>query len=267
MNETDILEQQAIDAAVNADWKQAVELNKRILDIDKSSLDAHLRLGFAYLQMKAIQDAKSIYQKALKIQSRNQVALENLERITILEDKETHLVASENTKLDPKIFLEVAGKTKTVSLVNLGQKNHLAQLIVGQEVLVQFKKRKVEVRTKKGDYIGCLPDDLSKRLIFFLKAKSKYKAYIQESALTRVVIFIQEESKGRAVANFTSFPSNNQSNMDQISRGEEGEATDEEQDGDGADEDEIDKLANTLERDEEFMDIHREPSSDEEAEE
>ncbi|MEN9328135.1 MAG: hypothetical protein RI947_943 [Candidatus Parcubacteria bacterium] len=268
MNETDILEQQAIDAAVNADWKQAIELNKKLLAIDKTSLDAHLRLGFAYLQMKAIKDAKTVYQKALKIQSRNQVALENLERITILEDKETHFAATENTKLDPKIFLEVTGKTKTVSLVNLGQKNHLAQLIVGQEVIIQFKKRKVEVRTKKGDYIGCLADDLSKRLIFFLKAKSKYRAYIQESALTRVVIFIQEESKGKAVANFTSFPNNNQSNMDQISRGEEGsETSEEEADSDSGDEDEIDKMASTLDRDEEFIDIHREPASDEEVEE
>lgn len=266
MNDIDILEQQAIDAAVNADWNNAIDLNKKIIAIEKNSLDAYLRLGFSYLQLKQIKDAKTAYNKAVRIQPKNQVAMENLERIKILEDKETHLLPHNNTRLDPNIFLEVSGKTKTVSLVNLGQKNHLAQLSVGQEVTLQLKKRKVEIRTIKGDYIGSLPDDLSKRLLFFLKAKSKYKAYVQESTLTRVVIFIQEELKGKAVSNYTSFPSNIQTNLDQMNS-EDLDASDEEAEHDAGDEDEIDKIASNLDRDEEYIEIHREPSGDEDVEE
>lgn len=252
MNDIDILEQQAIDAAIHQNWNDAINLNKKIIAIDKKSLDSFLRLGFAYLQLQLIKEAKDAYTKALKIQSKNQVAIDNMERIAILEDKETVMVTQQKGNLDPSLFLEVSGKTRAVSLVNLGQKNHLAQLRVGQEVQLMLKKRKVEVRTMIGDYVGTLPDDLSKRLIFFLKAKSKYEAYIQESALTRIVIFIKEVKKGKAVAQHISFPANIQVNMDQLSHSSSSEEPAGEAEDDSSDEGEIEHIANSLDREEEY---------------
>ncbi len=261
MNDIEILEQQAIDAAINQRWDTAIELNKKIVAIDKTMLDPYLRLGYAYLQTKRIKEAREMYNKALRIQPKNQVAMDNLERIIILEDKETKIIDQEGPVLDPKIFLEVPGKTRTVSLVNLGQKNHLAQLNVGQEVQLIPKSRKVEVRTKNGDYIGSLPDDLSKRLIFFLKAKSKYRAYIQEAALTRVMAFILEEKKGKGVAHFMSFPANIQTNLDQMHASDD---TAEHEDDMGADEDEITYIANNLsEREEEYIEVPQEEDVEE----
>jgi tetratricopeptide (TPR) repeat protein len=262
MNDIDILEQQAVDAAINQRWDRAVELNKKILTIDKTMIDPYLRLGFAYMQLKQIKDAREIYNKALKIQPKNQVALDNLERITILEDKETTIVHNDNPIFDPRIFLEVPGKTRSVPLVNLGQKNHLAQVTVGQEVFLLPKKRKVEIRTKNNDYLGSLPDDLSKRLIFFLKAKSKYRAYVQEAGLTRIVIFIQEDKKGKNVAHFMSFPANIQTNLDQLSQ--EDLSNDHEEEI-GTDEDEITHIANNLtEREEEYIEVPQEEDVEEE---
>lgn len=223
MDDIEILEQQAIDSAINLQWETAIDLNKQILKIDKENVDACLRLGFAYLQIKDIQEAQKYYNKSLKLRPKNQVALENLERLAVMEMKDhpSHKKGKEGGAINPTMFLEVPGKTKAVNLVNLGQKKHLATVTVGQEVELKQKKRKIEVRTTSGEYLGSLPDDLSKRMIFFLKNKSEYKANIQEASLTKIVIFIQEVLKGKKVMQYTSFPANIQNNLDQMEDGEE----------------------------------------------
>lgn len=206
MNDIDILNQRAIDAAISHKWEDAVELNKQALEIDPNKLDANLRMGFAYLQLEDIKKAKKFYQKALRIQSKNPVALENLDRISVLEgDKGKHPIKTKAT-LNPSMFLEVPGKTKSVSLVNLGQKKHIAELDIGESIVLNVKKRKIEVRTPSGNYIGYLPDDLSKRLIFFIEANSQYSAYVKEASGSRVVIFMREDKKGPKVAHHSSFP-------------------------------------------------------------
>lgn len=245
MDPLEILEQQAIDSAINLQWDNAIALNKQILKIDKENVDACLRLGFAYLQLKDISESQKYYNKSLKLRPKNQVALENLERLGIMElkDHPAHKKNRLSSAINPSMFLEVPGKTKTVSLVNLGQKKHLAAVSVGQDIELKQKKRKVEVRTMGGDYLGCLPDDLSKRLIFFLKGKSKYKANVQEASLTRVVVFIQEESKGKKVMQYTSFPANIQTNLDQMENAEEGADGEESSD---TDVDELETLAEKI---------------------
>ncbi|MDO8497184.1 MAG: tetratricopeptide repeat protein [bacterium] len=266
MNEIDILEQQAIDSAIALQWKSAIIINERLLDLDSENIGACLRLGFAHLQMKNLKQAKKYYSKAAKIQPKNRVALENLERITILEDKGMSQPSKEQTSLNPSLFLDVPGMTKTVTLVNVGQKNHIAELDLGQTIVLKAKKRKVEVRTSNDIYIGTLPDDLSKRLIYFIKAKSAYVGYIKEAEPNKVTIFIREEKKGKKVAHFLSFPHNIQSNLNHMNNDDD--ATTDHEEEEVNDENELEKLANDLttpEDKEHLVDIHSD--DDEEVEE
>jgi len=234
MNDIELLEQQAIDAAMNLQWKQAIALNNQIIKLDPENDSVYLRLGFIYLQLKDVAKSKRFYSKALRIQPKNAVALQNLERIRVLEKAKSSKDKSEQIAFDPDLFIESTGKTKTVALANLGQKNILASLAIGQPVMLKIKKRRVEVRTTSNDYIGTLPDDLSKRLIDFLKAKSIYVTYVKESSLTKVVVFIKEEKKGRSVAHQVSFLQNIQRKI------EEGPATgeDKEETADAEDQEE-----------------------------
>lgn len=263
MDEIDVLEQQAVDAAMNQEWKEAVVFNERILKIDDKNLGACLRLGFTHFRSKNNKEAKKYYQKALHIQPKNQVALENLERLKVLGERSTRKATpAQSAALNPSLFLEIPGKTKSAQLVNVGQKKDLAELVIGQEVELKLKKRKIEARTESGSYVGCLPDDLSKRLIFLIKAKSRYVAYIKEANLNRAVLFIKEELKGKKVSHFLSFPQNIQTNMEQMS-GErptnetEDETEDEEWEGVGH------ELA-TEEKEEQLVDIHPEEEEVEE---
>lgn len=233
ISDLEILETKAVDSAINLDWEEAIKLNLQIVKLDHKNISAYLRLGYAYLQIGKILESKKYYRKALKIQPKNPVVFENLERIKILEEQKVKKTRRDKITLKPNIFIEISGKTKAVPLVNHGQKDILAKLLIGQEVILKIKKRRVEVRTYDDEYVGNLPDDLSRRLIIFLKAKSKYNAYIKETGLTRVVIFIKEEAKGRTVANNISFPHNIQKNVNTTSEEEKSDT-----DGEDADESE-----------------------------
>lgn len=224
MTEIDILEQQAIDAAIAADWERAIELNKKIFKADKQNLGAILRLGFASIQVSGLEEAKKYYKKALKLQPSNLLAHENLERISILENnkKKKGVGIGRAANFDPNLFLETPGRTKSITLVNLGQKEALAHLVVAEEIYLKPRRHKIEIRTLNDEYIGSLPDDLSKRLMLFIKAESSYKAYIKDVSLSRVIVFIREVKKGRKVANFTSFPKDTHHNLMNLETAEDG---------------------------------------------
>lgn len=255
------LEQSAINAAITANWEEAISSNEKIIKKDKKNIDAHLRLGFAYLQKGKIKKAREIYRRAKKLQPGNYLIEENLERIKILESKKVSRLSP--TNLNPYAFLEIPGKTKSVILVNCGQKITLAGLSVGQEVTLLPKKRRIEVRTKNKDYIGCLPDDISKRLTIFMKAGSTFSSFIKEANLKTVTVFLKEEKRGKRVARYASFPINNQANLSNISL-EEVEGKEEE--AEEISDNDLEKLAESLSSEEKEY-LPYEPEEREEAEE
>lgn len=221
MKDISNLEKQAIDNAMNGQWTEAIGFNENIIKIDKKNIEAHLRLGFAYLQINKIKKAKQCYTHALKIQPSNNFVKKNLERIKILESKK--LTYLNNSPVDPLLFVDIPGKTKTVSLVNCGPKSVLAKLTVGQKVFLISKKRRVEIRTENKEYTGCLPDDLSKRLAIFIKNGGIFSVYIKETTLKHTIVLIKEEKKGAKMTRFIAFPTNSNNNLYRLenSSGEE----------------------------------------------
>ena len=167
------------------------------------------------------------------------------------------------------------GKTRTVSLVNLGQKQVLAKLSIGEKVELKIRKRRVEARTEKGEYIGALPDDLSKRLILFMNAGSKYVAYIKDASLKEIILFIKEISKGRKVARFISFPDDMRKNIEYLEKILEGKEEEGEEIKEEAEEEEvepeevenIEELAEKLDEYEELQSIGVKVQSEDEEEE
>ena len=84
---SELLEQQAIDAAISGNWKTAIKINKEILAEKKDDLGAHMRLGFAFFQSNKLRLAKHEFKYVLKLQPKNNIAEEHLEKIDILNSK------------------------------------------------------------------------------------------------------------------------------------------------------------------------------------
>jgi len=204
---SDQLEQRSIDAAVNGEWATAIKLNKEIISESPEDLTAHMRLGFAYLQSNKLRLSKKEFQIVLKLQPKNNIAEEHIEKIDVLTSKKKRRHEN-NAQYDPDLFIEIPGRTRTVHLVNLGKKEDLAGTSIGEKVLLKEKRRKLEVRTTHDEFIGNLPDDISKRLCYFIGDNSTYSTHIKEINLTEVVVFIRELTKGKKVGQYPSFPSN-----------------------------------------------------------
>ncbi len=258
------LENRAVDAAMKARWDEAVAINTQILKGDRRNLAALLRLGFAYIQKGDLKRSREHYQKALRVQPGHILARDNLDRLKSLTAKSAKKNAKKSILFDPSLFLELPGATKSVPLVNIGQKNVLAALLIGEEAILKPKRIRVEVRSQANEYIGALPDDLSKRLLLFIKAGSAYRSYVKDVSISRVVVFIRESTKGKKVQNFTSFPKDMQKNIGNLEHiDEEGqEHTDAEENEHALD---IERMAETLHEEKEYA--HYERRSDDEDEE
>jgi len=275
MDEIKKLENQAIEAAFNNEWQKAINLNKKILNLEKNNLEAILRLGFAYFQKQSFKEAEKIYQKGLKIQPNHPVILNYLQKIKMIEEKKDKSKNKKIVVFDPELFLEIPGKTKSINLVNLGQKKVLANLSIGQKIKLLIRRRKIIVKTENNEFVGNLPDDIGKRLIILIKGGNKYSAFVKEASLNQVIIFIKEEEKSKKFKNIVSFPSLSTKNFSNIIKGEnEKDEEDSQKDEEKPIEETIDvyeleKLAETLieEKEEDYLSFDSSEEKDFEEEE
>ncbi len=213
----DKLHTQAVDAALKQQWPEAIAHNLEILALDPTYIDAFLGLGFAYMQTGKLKDAKTQYKAALEIDPVNLIALNNIDKLNILLKNGGDYSSDDvDVSLSPETFMHTEGRTRVVTLSNIGQADVLARLKIGEHVYLKAKKRRIEVRTKKGDYVGALPDDISKRLAFFIEASSEYDTIIKASTKNSVDVFIKETVKGSKVKHYISFPDNIQDDLKRI---------------------------------------------------
>ena len=186
------LTNQAIQTALQGNWQEAIVMNKSLIKDNPEDVDALNRLALAYTVVGKPKEAKSTYQKVITLDPLNPIALRNLRK---LKDKGFTVVATEglNRCLNNK-FLEEPGKTKVVELVNIAQPNVVEALRTGQSLELSVKRLKIFALEGK-QYIGVLPDDISRRLIKFIKNGCKYAAYVKSSNQHKVTVFIKEIKK------------------------------------------------------------------------
>lgn len=200
------LKNQAIQTALQGDWETAISLNLKLLKENPDDVEALNRLAFAYTVLQKPQDAKNTYQKVLKLDSQNPIALRNLKRITTNTGKVTSAARVGNiAHAMDSLFIEESGKTKVIDLINVAQPHILTRLVPGEVVNLRIKRLKIFVLSEKGQYIGMMPDDIGKRMIKFLKAGCAYEAYIKYTTSRTATIFIKETKRSLRYKNQPTF--------------------------------------------------------------
>lgn len=190
----------AIAAALSQDWEEAVKINQALLDLDPKSVDALNRLGFAYLQLGKIKEAKEIYQRVITLDQYNQIAQKNLLKL----NNKNHS-ALNTAMVSPLMFLEEPGKTKIVNCINLAQSKIISGLHCGQEVRIKVKTHCIEIRDDQNNYLGAFPDDVSFKLSKYITGGNKYKVIIRSIGKNTLTVFIRELSRGSVFADQPSF--------------------------------------------------------------
>src|SRR3990167_6733590 len=159
------LKNQAIQNALTGDWQKAVLVNKSLIKENPHDIDALNRLAFAFSILGRVKDAKNTYQKVLRIDSLNPLALRNLKRIGGLKkikNDDAPDASSSSTMRVTNMFIEEQGKTKIIELVNVAQPSVINALRTGQSLTLSIKRLKIFVLDSDSQYIGVLPDNIGK---------------------------------------------------------------------------------------------------------
>ena len=183
------LAQKAISSALSGDWNTALELNLKIMKGKPDDVDCLNRLSRAYFELGNIKRAKEIAQKVLKIDPFNSIAQKSLDKWKGLKKIDKQGSVSGFT---PQNFIEEPGKTKTVTLLHLGDPKILAKLDSGDVVNLNTHSHRVCITDSDSKNVGKLPDDLSLRIKKMILKGYKYTAAVKSSDKNCVKIFIRE---------------------------------------------------------------------------
>ncbi len=196
------LKNQAIQTALNGNWKEAISLNQAILEENPEDVDALNRLAYAFSSLGDLKQAKNLYQKVLTMDAHNPIATRNVKRL----NGNGNLKSNQGIALSlSNLFIEEPGKTKIVELINIADKKTVTQLRCGEKIDLNVKRMRIFVYDNQKQFIGMLPDDLSRRLIKFIEAGNEYEAYVKDLDNNRVVVFIHEVKRANRFKNQSSF--------------------------------------------------------------
>lgn len=197
------LKEKAIKSALNNNWKEAIEINKAILEENPQDIDALNRLGYSYLKSNDFKHSKEIFEKVISFDKTNPIAIKNLKKIQALSENKPR----ENGDINNinGLFIQETGKTKAIELRNLADKKTLLLLETGDKVNLVIKRSKIFVQKPDKTFVGMLPDDIGARLIGLINGGNEYQACIMNADDKKVTIFVKEIKKSKKFANQPSF--------------------------------------------------------------
>ena len=199
------LSNQAIQAALDQNWNEAIELNLSLLTDTPFDIATLNRLAFAYRQLGDFKKAKATYQRVIDLDQYNPIATKNLQKLSKVK---TSTIPTNFSQKVITSFLEEPGKTKTVSLVRPADNSILLSLNPGSQVNLISKKRGVTVETIDHTYLGCLPDDVGHKLGKLINLGYKYQTLIKNTDNKSATIFITETQRSKRGHNLPSFSAN-----------------------------------------------------------
>ncbi len=199
------LKDQAIKLALENKWEDAIAINKSILDAAPKEIDTLNRLAYAYMQSGNFELAKATYASILEMDKTNPIAIRNLRKLSTLSQHKNGVSTVSHTNHMDNVFIQEAGKTKTVDLTNIADKRTLISLQYGDEILLIIKRSKIFALTSDKTFIGMLPDSVGIRLISFMKGGNEYQACIKSVDDKSVTVFIKETKRAKRFFNQSSF--------------------------------------------------------------
>ncbi len=198
----------AIKYALENKWEQALRENKRLLDENPNDIDTLNRIAYSLTKLTKFKKAKEYYSKVIRLDKTNPIALKNLKRLDTISKrsvKNPDIIATPTVRLNlADVFIEEAGKTKTIELKNVADKKTISFLQPGDTVILAVKRSKVFVQMPNKTYIGMLPDNIGMRMIPLINGGNEYSACIKALGENSVTVFAKET---RRMARFKNQPS------------------------------------------------------------
>jgi tetratricopeptide (TPR) repeat protein len=200
------LAEQAIAQATAAQWADAAETNKKLLELSADS-EAENRLAKALWELGELASAREHYQKALALDPTNRIAERNIDRLMVLlvEAGEKTVPAKEGSKAPVSIFVEETGKTGFAHLTNLARPAELAQVNPGDAVELTPEANRL-IAISNGVRIGVVEPRVAARLLKLMADGNKYLAGVTSLGDKDVRLIIREVFQDPRNYGKVSFP-------------------------------------------------------------
>ncbi len=195
--------------ALEGRWAEAVEINRKILELTPRDVAAHNRLGRALTELGHIAEAKQMYERALELDPTNQIAKRNVHRLEWLTGLASELGAASGTvAVRPRadVFVEEVGKTYVTDLVRPAAPALLARFFPGQELELRIEDDTVLVCDLEGTRLGQLEHWLSQRLLEFIRLGNRYRVYVISLTGDTLRVILREMFRSPDQLERPSFP-------------------------------------------------------------
>lgn len=229
------LHNQAIKAALEARWEDALTLNNQIIETDSRNIDAHNRLARVYFELGDLSQAEKHYKTTLEIDSYNPIAQKNLKIVQAFQksggkQEKTNNGNGHAVAVSPSLFLHEPGKTKIVSLLKVAEPQKLSLAYCGMPVELSIKNRGISILDGQGRYLGVLPDDVAFQILRLVKGGNKYFTCVKSVKVNALSVLIRETFRSKKFRNQPSFlemPARRSREIVNMNRNNEDQASDE----------------------------------------
>jgi len=186
------LAEQAIAQAAAAQWADAAETNRKLLELGADA-EAENRLAKALWELGELASAREHYQTALSLDPTNRIAERNIDRLKVLlvAAGEKTVPALDGSKAPVSIFVEETGKTGFAYLTDLADPRQLAQVNPGDSVELTPEGSRL-VAISNGVRIGVVEPRVAARLLKLMADGNKYAAGVTSLGDKDVRIIIRE---------------------------------------------------------------------------
>ena len=185
-------------------WREAVTVNKEIIEASPDDVETYNRLGRAYMELGDYKGARGAYEKAVALDPYNAIANRNLRRLNDMKASPRTEAAPE--KVEPQQFIEEIGKAGVVSLIDLAPKEVRALMVNGDKVALKPEGTGLVAENSRGEYMGRLDPKNGQRLARLIKGGNRYSAAVVKSVREMMSIIIREIYQHPSQAGKLSFP-------------------------------------------------------------
>ncbi|MBI4236629.1 MAG: tetratricopeptide repeat protein, partial [Chloroflexi bacterium] len=196
---------QAIALALRNQWAEAAEVNRALLEMAPDDVEALNRLVKALLELGRYAEAREALEKVLRIAPHNTIARKNLDRLAKAEATGA-APAEKKVAFSLDLFMEEAGVSGVISLVDLGAKEVLQRLVGGEPVLLVPEGLRLTVRTRRDEHMGRVPPRLAQRLLSLMAGGNRYAGAILQASDQEIRLIIRQVYQHPSQVGKPSFP-------------------------------------------------------------
>ena len=195
----------AADAVLGGNNDEALSLLNEVLEVEPHDVDALLQRAHVFWLQGNLNDARSDYKKVIKYDPLNAIAQKKIDALKSMSDTKTITQRKRGNVVPVNNLLEEPGKAKAVKLTMIGKHEEIAQLAVGEQLIIKERKHKIELRDINNFFVGYLPEDISKRLMDLTAKGALYEAFVLAIDKNEVKVLVRELKKPAKLNDVPSF--------------------------------------------------------------